>query len=125
MRVHLGVDLQKYPSSISVIIVASGTLASDILTCDTCLVKMKDGLCAVSRRPVSISVSWTLLRNTSKRIAVIPENKSSSSLLCETFGNQTEGVSQSCGEVRTIRGKSSSCFCVGDKFSAQTIVSNI
>ena len=53
----------KISSSRSVILVAPGTLATAILTCDTSLVTMKYGSCTASRSYGSISVSCTLLCN--------------------------------------------------------------
>ena len=106
----------------SVILVTSGDLASSILTCYTSCVVIKDGFCTVSHIPVPISVSCTFLLNESMQISSISENKCSSSSLCEPFLKQTEWWSHSYGDVRTIRGLSSSCCFVGDEFLAQTIV---
>ena len=115
----------KKSSSRLVILVASGALVLSILTCDTCLVAMKDGFFTVSRSPGSISVPLNLLCNAPTRISAITENKYSSSSLCEPFGKRTEWGSQSCGYVRTIWGQSSNFCYVGDDVSAQKKVPDI
>ena len=104
----------KTSSSISVILVASETLALVILAYDTSLVVIKYVPCTVSHSSGSISVSWTFLYNASTRISALAVNKYSSSLLCEPFENQTEWGSYSCGYVRNICGLYPNCFFVGD-----------
>ena len=105
----------KMSSSGSLILVASGTLVSEIPTCDSSCVSIKDGFCLMSCSPGSILVSWNFLRNTSTKIATIPANYYPSSLLGDPFVKRKEWGYQSCWDVRIIQGKSYNFFCVGDE----------